>query len=141
MSIQNQTITTPTGRVIHINYPTPKVNPIAPGVSVPKVEVIRMDFIILADGSITINKLGDTGRLAVIESETKPGFDIENALAWCRSNGWTVRRWPGGARAWKHGLVPVRTRGAIIKLRDELRMNPRPDLEGQGVNLDLAYDL
>ena len=140
MSIQEQTITTPTGRVIHINYPTPKVNPIVPSVSVPKVEIIRMDFAILPD-SVIVNKLGDTGRLVVIESETKPGFDVEAALDWCRSNGWTVRRWPGGARAWKHGLVPVRTSGAIIKLRDELRMNPRPDLEGHGVNLDLAYDL
>ena len=138
MSIQNQTITTPSGRVIHINYPTPEVHPITP--SVPKVEVIRMDFVILSD-SVIVNKLGDTGRLVVIDSETKPGFDVEAALAWCRSNGWTVRRWPGGARAWKYGLVPVRKQYEIIKLRDELRMNPRPELEGQGVSLDLAYDL
>lgn len=136
----DQTVITPTGRVIHINYPTPKFNPIVP--AEPDAEITRMDFVIL-DGSVIVNKLGAGfyGKLVVLKSETKAGFDLETALAWCRSKGWIVRRWPGGARAWKYKLEPVRGHYEILKLRDELRINPRPELEGQGVNLDLAYDL
>ena len=137
--IAERTITTPTGRVIHVNYPTPEVHDITP---MPLVmEVTRMDFIIL-EGGVTVNKLGQgIGKMVVIEGKTMPGFDLDAALTWCRSHGWTVRRWPGGARAWKNGLEPVRTQREILKLREKLSNNPRPELEGQGVNLDLAYDL
>ena len=129
-------------RVIQINYPTPKVNPIASTVGLD-TEITRMDFVTTPRGVI-VNKLGKNwnGRLVVVTGETKPaGFNLEKALAWCESQGWTVRRWPGGARAWKYGLEPVRSKSQVISLRDDLRQNPRPELQGQAVGLDLLYDL
>lgn len=141
MSIQEQVITTPTGRVIHINYPTPKCNPISP--VIPDAEITRMDFVV-TPGGVIVNKLGTGlyGKLVVVKAETKPqSFELETALDWCRSQGWVVRTWPGGARAWKHGLEPVRNSAEIIRLRQELITNPRPELNGRGNSLDLAYDL
>jgi hypothetical protein len=126
-------------RQISINYPTPKVNPITP--AMPDVEITRMDFVSLEGGKVTVNKLGQGfyGKLVVIQSN--PVADLESALSWCVSHGWTVRRWPGGARAWKNGLEPVRSKSEVIRLRDELRNHPRPELQGCAVALDLVYDL
>lgn len=111
--------------------------------SVPEVEIIRIDFERLRNGKVIINKMGKglKGNLFVDNSKTVENFDLAGALNWCRSNGWTVRQWPTGARAWKHGLEPVRSKYEILKLRDQLREHPRPELEGAGYTLDLAYDL
>lgn len=124
-----------------VNYPTPKVNPIRS--ITPDAEIIRIDFELLEGGRCIVNKFGKgiKGNLFVVDGQNKPGFDLETALAWCKQNGWTVRRWPGGARAWKRGPEPVRGSHEIIRLRDQLRENPRPELEGMGAALDLAYDL
>lgn len=114
-----------------------------------ETDICRLDFV-QAGGTWSVSKLVKVSqgqvpgyiRTVVVSFERKPqGFDIEKALRWCDGHGWTVRRWPGGARAWRDGLEPVRTTGAIKKLRDELRCRPRPELQGQGVALDLAYDL
>ncbi len=112
------------------------------GLPVPDIEITRMDFFVTGDRT-TVNKLGMNvmGKTIVAEGKTVKNFDLAGALNWCRANGWTVRTWPGGARAWRYGLEPVRDSRQIRNLRDELNFHPRPELEGQGVALDLRYDL
>lgn len=113
-----------------------------PAAAPARPEITRIDFFVVP-GGVIVNKLGPGfyGKLVVLEGGLKDEFNLENALKWCRSRGWVVRTWPGGARAWKNGLEPVRTKAEIIRLRDDLRTNPRPELEGRGYALELAYDL
>lgn len=55
--------------------------------------------------------------------------------------GWTLRRWPGGCRAFRGRPYPIRSRGQIQRLRRELQAYPRPELQGKAWTLDLALDL
>jgi hypothetical protein len=57
-------------------------------------------------------------------------FDIERALGLLERAGWQVRRWRGGARAWKGEMLPVRDRAAI------LRMRARAERELEALNPD-----
>jgi hypothetical protein len=117
---------------------------------VPLETVFRIDFIKTAQGW-RVSKLVKrefNGKLinVVSESEIKPEpFDLDGALSWCESHGWTVRRWGGseisGARAFRFGLEPIRSVREIQKMRAELRQYPRPELGNQTYALDLAYDL
>lgn len=106
-------------------------------------EITRIDFAILSK-TIVVNKYaaGWEDRLGVAESKShkKDEFKYEEALDWLRAHGWVVRQWPTGARAWKYGLKPVRSRGQILKLRSQMSSRPpRPEL--QGFMPDLAFDL
>jgi hypothetical protein len=74
--------------------------------------------------------------------------EFEKALAWCKSQGWEIRQWPGGFRAWRYGKSVIRNRSQIMDLRIRLKneaceaggvdMHP---LWGDLRSLDLAYDL
>lgn len=104
----------------------------------------RIDFTVLSDGGVIITKMRrDTSNLQYPRaiplpdgSSTKtPGFDLEGALTWCEDHGYVVRRWPGGARAWKGSKPwPIRTGYGIFKARQ------RAEREGKGFSLDFAYD-
>jgi hypothetical protein len=68
-------------------------------------------------------------------------FDIDRALALLERAGWQVRRWRGGARAWKGEMLPVRDRAAILRLRaraerELLDLNP----DGLPWRADFALD-
>lgn len=115
----------------------------------PKPPITRIDFTVTTV-VVAVNKFEEgwdshprAAAAHLVEGKQhKPGeFDLEAALKWCADHGWTVRRWPGGARAFKDGLKPVRTAEQIQRMRRELSRYPRPELQGQGVRLDLAYDL
>jgi hypothetical protein len=63
--------------------------------------------------------------------------DLVDALQ--RTSGWTVRRWPGGARAWRGKPMPIRSRTAILRKRDEVtRLHPSGV---QVCTLDFALDM
>lgn len=70
-------------------------------------------------------------------------MSLEQMTAWMEEQGWIVRRWPGGARGFKHALHPVHTRYEIKKLREILtRRKASGDPELQAIELhgiDLAY--
>lgn len=104
-------------------------------------EITRIDFVETPGGFI-VNKLAKVDdRFIVISHQTKgTDFDLGAALAWCEKNRWVVRRWPGGARAFKNGLYPIRTAGAIKKLRDQLKAHPDSSLNGTLYAIDLRYD-
>lgn len=69
-------------------------------------------------------------------------FNLDTALAALRARGWTVHRWPTGARAWLGPVLPVRNRDQIAQLRTRLTRNlialqGHTDLSTQ---VDLAFD-
>ena len=105
-------------------------------------EITRCDFF-LSGGAWTVKKFpyGWTARTYPITTEKKPAeFDIEETLAWCQENGWTVRRWPGGARAWKGEPLPIRDQRAVLIMR---RRAENKLITGQKVPElfhDLAFD-
>jgi hypothetical protein len=72
----------------------------------------------------------------------KPGgFDVEAALAVYEENGYTVRRWQGGARAWKGDPQPVRTAAQIRARRARAERQARwRGLAGCSLSRDFAYD-
>ena len=67
-------------------------------------------------------------------------LSLDQMVAWLEGSGWKVRRWPGGARAWKYEVSPVRSRAQIIKKRERLERSTPPELVGKLYTLDLAFD-
>lgn len=102
----------------------------------------RIDFTTLADGRVIILRLRrDTTtdptapRDIPVQHDIKPdGFDLDVALDWCAQHGYVIRRWPGGARAWRaHTPWIIRTKRQIIKARQRFT--------GEGaVHVDFAFD-
>ena len=76
----------------------------------------------------------DVGRLA-------DGWTVESAAAKLEADGWTVRRWPGGARAWRIGARPVRTGEYASRFRERLLLNPPAALAGRVGSFDKFLDL
>lgn len=113
-------------------------------------KVTRIDFI-QVEGAVIINKfvvtdrnLGPDPMDRIVESTQNRGFDLEGALTWCSSHGWTVHTWPGGARAWKGQPYRVRDARTIQRKRSELRqrlMHGHTDGTTGEYAYDLAYDL
>jgi len=101
--------------------------------------ITRLDFVQLPQGALVNKILEDHARGVTIVVATGVVPSLDEALNWCESTGWTVRRWTGGARAWWGGLRPVRSAGQIKKKREELLRYPVPGLQVNA--LDLAYDL
>ena len=71
---------------------------------------------------------------------------FSDVLPWLTSHGYSVRTWPGGARAWLGKPRPIRTRAQIVQLRRQLQS--QADAEGNhprfgtSVNsLELALDV
>lgn len=77
-------------------------------------------------------------------ANVKPAdFDMKWALAWCEQNGYTVRRWYNGGRAWKGTeLWPVRTRSRIKRCRRELERMAQSGMYADAnlLSMDLRYD-
>ena len=99
----------------------------------------RIDFLKLSDGRVVILKLRRDATdpaaprdIPIIGGhDIKADFNLDAALAWCTANGYSVRRWPGGARAWKGVPWVIRTACQIIRMRRENSCK---------VSLDFAYD-
>ena len=111
----------------------------------------RIDFTKLGDGRTIVQKLRrdtetEPGRPRDIPTSTeiKPaGFALVDALTWCRDNGYTVRQWTDGARAWHGKPWPIRTRAQIRRKRAqaEKQVNRTGGSEnGSLLSLDFAYD-
>jgi len=101
----------------------------------------RIDLWARPDGRVTVTKFEDQYTLdGYIPRDTsiQEAWSLDQMAAWLEGKGWTVRRWPGGARAFKDGLKPIRTRAQIHRKRDVLKLNPPKGVEVHA--LDLAYD-
>lgn len=70
-------------------------------------------------------------------------MDLDEMVDWLEREGWTIRRWPGGARAWRDGLRIIRTRGQILRKRKQLQTGAGygPEIRNIAHTLELAYDL
>ena len=109
----------------------------------------RIDFSTLGDGRVIVQKLRrDTTtnparpRDIPVSTEVKPaGFAMADALAWCQSNGYVVRQWADGARAWRGIPWPIRTRAQIQRKRAQAEKRAR-GTGGSGalLSLDFAYE-
>lgn len=91
----------------------------------------RIDFTIMCDGAIIVTKMtrhpARRRDIPHMSEKYAPGdLDLEDALAWCRENGYTVKAWPKhsarklGARAWKGTPWPIRTGHQLVHLRQRL---------------------
>lgn len=83
----------------------------------------------------------ELGAYLPIARKTEPGFDIDLALAWCREHGWAVREWPGGARAWRKGVEPVRSARQVKRMEREGLLAIDPEWAEEGYEINLQYDL
>jgi len=110
----------------------------------------RIDFTrIQASGKVIVTKFQRRDETADVpmEGEVKPiDFDLDGALAWCAENGYTVRQWPGGARAWRGKPWPIRSRSQIIRRRRDVERHVRYRIatgkasDENLLSLDFAYD-
>lgn len=108
-------------------------------------KITRIDFV-QPNGRWVVNKYpyGWTAKTRPLTSETKDEtFDLESALTWCETHGWTVRRWPGGARAFLGEPMPVRDANTIKRMRRQVDQAMAGLVMGQNaerLHYDLAYD-
>ncbi len=106
----------------------------------------RIDFLKIQDGWQVTKFAERDGHWVALDSRLNPPlrgqdhFDVDQALAWLEEHGWTVRRWPGGARAWLGKPRVIRTREQIIRLRRQYERFGAPAGVSL-VNVDMAYDL
>ena len=80
------------------------------------------------------------------EMHTNATTTLPEMIEWFEKHGWTVRTWPGGARAWLGRPLPIRSKLEIIRLRTDLerqvRINQGKHPRGFDIlALDLALDL
>jgi hypothetical protein len=105
-------------------------------------ETTRIDFIETGKGwQVRKYPYGWTAKTHPISLDEKPAdFDLEAALAWCEQQRWQVHRWPGGARAWKGDLLPVRDASAIRAMRRQVENNIMSGHIDTRRAFDLAFD-
>lgn len=113
--------------------------------------VDRVDFWEVPEGIIIVKFHRERGKDRTIERRIQGAtFDLEGALAWCEDHGFTVRRWPGGARAWRGKPWPIRTQQQIFHKRREmervvwinLRLSPEEQAKMQPLlQCDFALDM
>jgi len=106
--------------------------------------ITRIDLQDLPTG-LFVKKYADgwneTSRPIEMHTQTDPSWTLDKACEWLRSQGWNVRRWYKGARAFKGPLRHVRTESEVKSLRARLQRNR--DLysaELQLHTLELFYD-
>jgi len=103
-------------------------------------KITRVD-VIENPGGLLVRKYveGWQASTPALSVSTNAEWTLDQAVEWLKEHDYTVRTGPGGARAWLGNPLPVRSRGQILRLRDELlKFKPREDL--QVCALDLAYD-
>ena len=79
-------------------------------------QVTRIDFFQQVDGDWRMRKYPEGWKIGQnpMETEVVERKVAVDEIKRCEADGWTVRRWPGGARAFKGAAKPVRD-GATIK--------------------------
>lgn len=83
---------------------------------------------------------GDKPRLSDV-APLSEGWTVQTAADKLEADGWKVRRWPNGARAWRIAPRPVRTGDYANKFRERLLANPPKGLENRITNYDKYLDL
>jgi len=101
--------------------------------------ITRLDMVEIAEGRYLVNEIaeraGDRNNDVTVRSRIKEASLATLIASFEKASGWTLRVFPGGARAWRGKPRSVRTRGRI-KMKQK-------QLERQGCfasNYDLRYD-
>jgi hypothetical protein len=104
-------------------------------------EITRIDIMQVSDKWIVKKyPYGWTGKTRPLSEKQLPDAEAEAAVQWCKKNGWTVREFPGGARAWKGEVKPVRDASTIMKMRRQVTANfQRGEIDSRR-QFDLAFD-
>jgi hypothetical protein len=106
-------------------------------------KVARVDFLKLDDGwHLQKFPHGWTAKTPAISDVLKTEAEIEAAIQWCQEQGWTVRRWNSGARAWKGEVKPVRDRAGILAMRRrvEAQFTRGENVGTNQIFYDFAFD-
>ena len=92
----------------------------------------RVDFYLLPSGKrVVVTKMRHEGQRSIPLGEpTIVERDTDSLLAEYEANGYTVRRWDGGARAWLGKPWPIRTVSQVQRMRSS---HPHRQI-------DFAYD-
>jgi predicted RNA-binding protein len=104
-------------------------------------KVTRIDLI-QQDGKWLVSKYpyGWTAKTRPISKSELDQQAADQALAWLKAEGWTVREFPGGARAWRGEVKPIRDQATIRMLRRQIDLNySRSELDARR-QYDLAFD-
>lgn len=111
-----------------------------------KVTYTRIDIYEQPGGALLVRCYADgwTASTPPFEIARREDVDIDAAVAKLQAAGWTVRQWKDGlrgARAWKGRILPVRSHGKILEMRERYWRNRdlHPDLQIHAV--DFALDL
>jgi hypothetical protein len=104
-------------------------------------EITRIDILIVA-GKWTVRKFpyGWTAKTRPITEKELSEDQAQIAIAWCKEHGWAVREFPGGARAWKGEVKPVRDTATITRVRRQIEENFRRGEIDNRRQFDLAFD-
>jgi len=105
-------------------------------------EVTRVDFVKRADGwHILKYCYGWTATTRPVSDVLKTENEINAAIAWCENKGWIIRKWSGGARAWKDKLHPVRNANGIRAMRRQAQTELQRGAVGTNkIFYDFAFD-
>ena len=109
-----------------------------------QVVVTRIDLTEKPDKTVFVCKYpeGWTAKSHPVSRYDVTHMTFDEMKDWLKGDGWTVREWPGGARAWMGKAEPIRERWEILKLRR--KYSEKPYLLPQGAQLcylDFALDL
>lgn len=107
--------------------------------------ITRIDIIRMPDGWHSRKyPFGWTAKTRPLSDDIKSEAEIRQILEWCEAKKWTVRRWPGGARAFRGDPKPVRDRAAILAMRrranEEMRSPHQTGIETGKTFYDFAFD-
>ena len=107
-----------------------------------KGEITRIDFLKTGTGwKVDKYPYGWTAQTPVLKTEQKgKDFNVDQALSWCRENGWEIRIWNGGARAWKGQIRPVHDAATIKQMRSVSDRNLRTGFDDPAWHMDLAFE-
>jgi hypothetical protein len=110
----------------------------------PTGQITRVDMISTPTQGVLVRKYaaGWTASSVAADIHFNQEQSLEQMIAWFEAQGWTVRKWPGGARAFRGKPLPVRSGPEIANLRRKMRARPGdyPELAGIICTLELAYD-
>lgn len=104
-------------------------------------EVTRAD--ILQEGDQWVYRTfprGWTAKTRPLKNKLISADEAAKIIAWCKEHSWKVREFPGGVRAWKYEVMPVRDSSTIRYLRRQIDEAIRRGHSDERRNFDLAYD-
>jgi hypothetical protein len=104
-------------------------------------EITRIDIMQVA-GKWQVSKYpyGWTASTKPISKREMTDEQTKSAIQWCKDNNWQVREFPGGARAWKYEVKPVRDASTIQRMRRQVIAHfDRGEIDTRR-QFDLAFD-